>query len=239
MTLTSGTRLGPYEITAAIGAGGMGEVYKARDTRLDRTVAIKVLPDHLSQSAELRHRFEQEARAVSSLNHPHICTLHDVGQEGGIDFLVMEYLDGESLLDRLRKGPLPLSEALAYGVQIADALDKAHRQGVVHRDVKPGNIIITSSGGAKLLDFGLAKVRGGGPHGFVPKLVMDLEKESATAPAAADTGDVEHLPQIDLLSIVDEVNLLKEIEESARAHGQAQLNPRTEHRTDVRLRIRC
>ena len=140
----------------------MGEVYKARDTRLDRTVAIKVLPDHLSQSAELRHRFEQEARAVSSLNHPHICTLHDVGQEGGIDFLVMEYLDGESLLDRLRKGPLPLSEALAYGVQIADALDKTHRQGVVHRDVKPGNIIITSSGGAKLLDFGLAKVRGGG-----------------------------------------------------------------------------
>ena len=140
----------------------MGEVYKARDTRLDRTVAIKVLPEHLSQNAELRQRFEQEARAVSSLNHPHICTLHDVGQEGGIDFLVMEYLDGESLLDRLRKGPLPLAEALAYGVHIADALDKAHRQGVVHRDVKPGNIIITSSGSPKLLDFGLAKRRGGG-----------------------------------------------------------------------------
>ncbi len=134
----------------------MGEVYKARDTRLDRTVAVKVLPSHLSEDPRLRERFEREARAVSSLNHPHICTLHDVGREGGVDFLVMEYIEGESLAVRLEKGPLPLAQALRRGIEIADALDEAHRHGVVHRDLKPGNVMLTASG-AKLLDFGLAK----------------------------------------------------------------------------------
>ena len=157
MALTAGARLGPYEILSAIGAGGMGEVYRARDTRLERTVAIKVLPSHLSGDPELRQRFEREAKAVSALNCSHICTLHDIGQQGGIDYLVMEYLEGESLADRLKKGPLPLDQALRYATEIADALDKAHRNGVVHRDLKPGNIVLTKAG-AKLLDFGLAKL---------------------------------------------------------------------------------
>ncbi len=156
MALKPGTKLGPYVITAPIGAGGMGEVYRATDTRLDRTVAIKVLPEHLAQNAEMRQRFEREARAVSSLNHPHICTLHDVGEQDGVHFLVMEHLEGETLAERLLKGALPTEEALRYAIQIADAMDKAHRQGVVHRDLKPGNIMLTKSG-AKLLDFGLAK----------------------------------------------------------------------------------
>ncbi len=158
MALKSGSRLGPYEIISLIGTGGMGEVYKAKDTRLDRTIAIKVLPSHLSDNAERRERFEREARAVSSLNHPHICTLHDVGEQDGTYFLVMEYMEGETLADRLKKGPLPLEEALRYSTEIADALDKAHRQSVVHRDLKPGNIMLTKPG-AKLLDFGLAKFR--------------------------------------------------------------------------------
>ena len=158
MALPEGTRLGPYEILSPIGAGGMGEVYRAKDTRLDRTVAIKVLPSHLSDDTELRQRFEREARAVSSLNHPHICTLHDVGQQDGIDYLVMEYLEGETLAARLAKGPLQTDQVLRYAIEISDALDKAHRQGVVHRDLKPGNIMVTKSG-AKLLDFGLAKLR--------------------------------------------------------------------------------
>src|SRR5438477_8297032 len=152
MTMSSGTRLGPYEIVAPIGAGGMGEVYKARDTRLDRSVAVKILPAAFAENAEFKIRFEREARAISQLNHPNICTLYDVGE----NYLVMELLDGESLADRLAKGPLPLDQVLRYGVQIADALDKAHRAGIVHRDLKPGNIMITKSG-AKLLDFGLAK----------------------------------------------------------------------------------
>jgi len=156
MTLSAGTRLGPYEILAPLGAGGMGEVYRAKDTRLDRVVAIKVLPSHLSNNTEVQQRFEREARAVSSLSHSNICTLYDVGRQDGIDYLVMEYVDGESLADRLAKGPLPLDQVLRYSIQIADALDKAHRQGIVHRDLKPGNIMLTKSG-AKLLDFGLAK----------------------------------------------------------------------------------
>jgi len=134
----------------------MGEVYKARDTRLERTVAIKVLPSHLSSSPEVRQRFEREARTISQLSHPHICALYDVGREDGTDYLVMEYLEGETLSDRLAKGTLPLEQALRYGVEIADALDKAHRQGIVHRDLKPGNVMLTKSG-VKLLDFGLAK----------------------------------------------------------------------------------
>jgi len=151
-----GKKLGHYEIQQLIGAGGMGEVYRARDPRLDRTVAVKVLPAHLSSQPELRERFEREARTISSLNHPHICTLFDVGRQDDIEFLVMEYLDGETLAARLKKGPLPLDQALAFAIDIADALDKAHRQGVVHRDLKPGNIMLTATG-PKLLDFGLAK----------------------------------------------------------------------------------
>ena len=150
MSLTPGAKLGSYEIIAPVGAGGMGEVYKAKDIRLDRTVAIKVLPSHLADNARLRDRFEREARAVSSLNHPHICTLYDIGSQDGVDFLVLEYLEGETLADRLKKGALPLDQALCTGIEIADALDKAHRQGVVHRDLKPGNIMLTKSG-AKLL----------------------------------------------------------------------------------------
>ncbi|MBI3668064.1 MAG: serine/threonine protein kinase, partial [Acidobacteria bacterium] len=161
MPLTAGTRLGPYEILAPIGAGGMGEVYRAKDTRLDRTVAIKVLPAHLADNPELRQRFEREARAVSSLNHPHICTLYDIGRQDGIDFLVMEYLEGETLASRLSKGPMPAADGLRYAIEMADALALAHRQGVFHRDLKPGNIMLTKSG-AKLLDFGLAKLAVGG-----------------------------------------------------------------------------
>jgi serine/threonine protein kinase len=158
MALSAGTRLGPYEILAPIGAGGMGEVYKARDTRLDRTVAIKVLPGHLSSNPQLRERFEREAKAISSLSHPHICSLYDIGSQDGVDFLVMEYLEGETLAHRIKREPLRLEQVLPYAIQIADALDTAHRHGVIHRDLKPGNIMLTKSG-AKLLDFGLAKVR--------------------------------------------------------------------------------
>src|SRR5712691_8677759 len=157
MPLTPGMRLGPYEILSPLGAGGMGEVYKARDTRLDRTVAIKVLPQHLSASPEVRQRFEREAKAISQLSHAHICALYDVGREGKTEYLVMELLEGETLSDRLAKGALPLEQTLRYGTEIADALDKAHRQGIVHRDLKPGNVMLTKSG-VKLLDFGLAKL---------------------------------------------------------------------------------
>ncbi len=158
MTLTAGSKLGPYEILSRVGAGGMGEVYRARDTRLDRTVAVKVLPSHLSSDPARRQRFEREAKTISSLNHPHICTLHDVGQQDGTDYLVMEYLEGETLAQRLQKGPLPLEQVLLYATEIADALDKAHRKGVTHRDLKPGNIMLTKRG-TKLLDFGLAKLK--------------------------------------------------------------------------------
>ena len=137
MALASGTRLGPYEIQSPLGAGGMGEVYKARDTRLDRTVAIKVLPEHVAANPDLKQRFEREARTVAALNHPHICTLHDIGNQDGTDFLVMEYLEGETLAQRLTKGALPLDQALRYAVEIADALDKAHRKGITHRDLNP------------------------------------------------------------------------------------------------------
>jgi eukaryotic-like serine/threonine-protein kinase len=158
MSLQPSTRLGPYEIISSIGAGGMGEVYRARDTRLDRTVAIKVLLEHLSSNPERRERLELEAKAISSLSHPHICSLFDVGHQEGIDFLVMEYLEGETLAHRLKKGPLPPEQVLRYAIQIIDALDTAHRHGVIHRDLKPGNIMLTKTG-AKLLDFGLAKMR--------------------------------------------------------------------------------
>src|SRR6266849_1537857 len=156
MPLAPGTKLGPYEITGPLGAGGMGEVYRAKDTRLDRTVAIKILPAQFSSDPVRKQRFEREAKTISSLNHPHICVLHDVGHQDGIDYLVMECVEGETLAKRLEKGPLPLEQAMKCGAQMADALDKAHRSGVVHRDLKPGNIMLTPTG-AKLLDFGLAK----------------------------------------------------------------------------------
>jgi Tol biopolymer transport system component len=156
MALNSGSRLGPYEILAPLGAGGMGEVYRARDTRLERTVAIKILPAQFSSDPVHKQRFEREAKTISNLNHPHICVLHDIGQQDGTDYLVMECVEGETLAKRLEKGPLPLEQVLKLGAQIANALHKAHRAGIVHRDLKPGNIMLTATG-AKLLDFGLAK----------------------------------------------------------------------------------
>ncbi len=158
MALAKGFRLGPYAIQAAVGAGGMGEVYRAVDTRLDRSVAIKILPAALATDPQFRERFDREARAISQLTHPHICTLYDVGHQDGVDFLVMEYLEGETLATRLEKGPVGLDEALRVAIQIAGALSKAHAAGFVHRDLKPGNVFLTKSG-AKLLDFGLAKTR--------------------------------------------------------------------------------
>jgi eukaryotic-like serine/threonine-protein kinase len=154
--LSEGARLGPYQVLAPVGAGGMGEVYKALDTRLDRTVAIKVLPAQWAENAEMRERFEREAQTLASLNHPHICVLYDIGHENSIDFLVMEYLEGETLAARLERGPVTLDEALKIALEIVDALDKAHRRGVVHRDLKPANVMLTEAG-TKLLDFGLAK----------------------------------------------------------------------------------
>ena len=156
MALISGTRLGPYEIHSPLGAGGMGEVYRARDTRLERTVAIKILPAHFSSDPVRRQRFEREAKIISILNHPHICVVHDIGHQDGIDYLVMECIEGETLTKRLEKGPLPLDQVVKIGAEVADALDRAHRSGIVHRDLKPGNIMLTATG-AKLLDFGLAK----------------------------------------------------------------------------------
>jgi len=157
MTLAPGKKLGPYEIVAVIGAGGMGEVYRAQDTRLNREVAIKVLPEILANDERLRARFEREANSISSLNHPHICTLYDVGHQDGVHFLVMELLEGESLADRIAKGPLPIDQVLRYGAQTADALHHAHKAGIVHRDLKPSNLVLTKNG-AKLLDFGLARM---------------------------------------------------------------------------------
>ncbi len=158
MPLATGTRLGPYEVVALLGAGGMGEVYRATDTRLNRTVAIKILPPHISANPEMKQRFEREAQTIAGLNHPHICTLHDVGRQDGVDYLVMECLEGETLAARLERGPMPVAEAVRVASEVGDALDKAHRQGIVHRDFKPGNIMLTKSG-SKLLDFGLAKLR--------------------------------------------------------------------------------
>src|SRR5262245_49373313 len=157
MSLAPGTRIGPYEVVSLMGVGGMGEVYKARDTRLDRTVALKVLPAAYAADHEHRLRFEREARAISSLSHAHICALYDIGDQDGVQFLVMEHLQGETLEDRLRHGPLPLEQALRHAVEIAGALDQAHRHGVIHRDLKPANVMLTRNG-VKLLDFGLAKV---------------------------------------------------------------------------------
>src|SRR5438132_7576712 len=182
MALISGTRLGPYEILAALGAGGMGEVYKARDTRLDRTIAIKVLPAQLAADPQFRDRFDREARAISALDHPHICGLYDVGEQDGTAFLVMQYLEGDTLQDRLAKGAMPLTEALTIAIQMASALDTAHRAGITHRDLKPGNIMLTKAG-AKLLDFGLAKatrpVVAGARLSIVPTTPPNLTAQGA------------------------------------------------------------
>jgi eukaryotic-like serine/threonine-protein kinase len=158
MPIASGTRLGPYEILSSAGAGGMGEVYRAKDTRLDRIVAVKVLPSELAGDPEKRQRFEREARAISTLSHPHICTLHDIGRQDGVAYLVLEYLEGETLEKRMEKGLLSTAEVFRYAIELADALDKAHRRGIIHRDIKPGNIMVTKSG-VKLMDFGLAKLK--------------------------------------------------------------------------------
>src|SRR5260370_940959 len=160
MPLAPGTKLGPYEITAPLGTGGMGEVYRAKDTRLGRDVAIKILPKELSADPARKLRFEREAKTISGLNHPNICTLHDVGSQDGVDYLVMECVEGETLAKRLEKGPLPLEQTLKYGAQIAEALDKAHRNGIVHRDLKPGNVRLTATGAC---DPSLPGEESGGP----------------------------------------------------------------------------
>ncbi len=182
MGLTSGTKLGPYEIVSPLGAGGMGEVYRARDTRLDRTVAVKILPAHLSDNTEAKQRFDREARAISSLNHPNICTLYDVGHQNGMDYLVMEFLEGETLASRLVKGPLSPEQVLKHGTEICEGLQKAHRTGVIHRDLKPGNIMLTKTG-AKLMDFGLAKAATGPP--LSSSLTITLSGPSADQPLTA------------------------------------------------------
>jgi serine/threonine protein kinase len=190
MPLAPGTQLGPYEITAPLGAGGMGEVYRARDTRLERTVAIKILPAQFSADPVRKQRFEREAKTISSLNHPHICVLHDVGSQDGIDYLVMECVEGETLAKRLEKGPLPLEQTLRCGAQIADALDKAHRSGVVHRDLKPGNIMLTPTG-AKLLDFGLAKPAA--PLTSVATLTAAVTQSSPMTEQGAIVGTFQYM----------------------------------------------
>jgi serine/threonine protein kinase len=195
MPLSAGTRLGPYEIVSPLGAGGMGEVYRARDTRLDRTVAIKVLPTHLSANPDLRARFEREAKAISALQHSNICVLHDVGKEADVDFLVMEYLEGETLAARLARKPLPLDEALRIAIEVADALDMAHRHGVIHRDLKPGNIMLTKSG-AKLMDFGLAKPHGFATSGSIPAFSAVATMTSPVSPittAGTVVGTVQYM----------------------------------------------
>jgi eukaryotic-like serine/threonine-protein kinase len=169
MALLTGARLGPYEVLELVGAGGMGEVYRARDTRLDRTVALKLLPATLAADPSRRARFDREARAISALSHPHICTLHDIGDQDGQAYLVMEFVEGETLRQRLKRGPLPVAQALEVATQIAEALEAAHRHGIIHRDLKPDNVMLTKTG-AKLLDFGLARLTGHGDQPIVEEL---------------------------------------------------------------------
>ena len=187
MPLPAGAKLGPYQIQSPLGAGGMGEVYKAKDTRLDRTVAIKILAAHVSSSSEIKQRFEREARTVSSLNHPHICQLYDVGSQDGTEYLVMEFLEGETLADRLRKGALPLGEFLKISTEVAEALAVAHRAGIVHRDLKPGNIMLTKSG-AKLMDFGLAKPTVPGASGSSAAPLLSAAHTTSMASPMASPG---------------------------------------------------
>ncbi len=193
LTLTAGSRLGPYEIQSPLGAGGMGEVYKARDTRLGRDVAVKVLPQHMSASPELRQRLDREAKTISQLSHPHICMLHDVGHQDGTDYLVMEYLEGETLADRLGKGAVPVDQALKIGIEIAGALDAAHKSGIVHRDLKPGNIMLTKSG-VKLLDFGLAKLQAApSPVSAVTSLPTALQESQPLTTRGTILGTFQYM----------------------------------------------
>jgi serine/threonine protein kinase len=193
MTLPAGSRLGPYEILSAVGAGGMGEVYRAKDTRLDRRVAVKVLPAHLSENPAFRQRFEREAKTISQLSHPHICTVHDVGNQDGVEYLVMEFLEGETLASRLARGPLPIEQVLRYGIEISDALDQAHRQGIVHRDLKPGNVMLTKSG-LKLVDFGLAKVALPAPGSIVSSLsVVPTQAEMGLTAEGTILGTFQYM----------------------------------------------
>jgi serine/threonine protein kinase/Tol biopolymer transport system component len=192
MSFQPGARLGPYEIQAAIGSGGMGEVYKALDTRLGRSVAIKVLPAQFALDPTRRERFEREARAIATLAHPHICVVHDVGHQDGFDFLVMEYLEGEALAGRLAKGPLPFDQVVRQGIEIADALNSAHKHGIVHRDLKPGNIVLTKAG-AKLLDFGLAKLRPEGERGGEPAISETPTRTNRLTEAGTILGTVQYM----------------------------------------------
>jgi len=182
--LKSGAKLGPYDILGALGSGGMGDVYRALDTRLDRIVAIKVPPAHVADRPEFRERFQREARTIASLNHPHICTLHDMGRQGGIDYLVMEYVEGETLAQRLPQGPLPLDQVLELGIEIADALDAAHAKGIAHRDIKPANIAINARGHAKILDFGLAKLMPAGREVNLSEMPTAADLHQLTRPGS-------------------------------------------------------
>src|SRR5439155_14213246 len=182
MSLAPGVRLGAYEIISRIAVGGMGEVYRARDTRLNRIVAIKILPEHSAADPQFKERFEREARAISSLEHPNICALYDVGEHDSTSYLVMQHLEGETLEARLQKGAVPIEQALQYAIEIADALDKAHHQGIIHRDLKPGNIMLTKSG-AKLLDFGLAK-------SAAPRLAGELSMLPTSPPTLTAQGAI-------------------------------------------------
>ena len=202
VSVTAGTRLGPYEVVAPIGAGGMGQVWRARDGRLDRMVAIKVLPGEFARDARLRMRLEREAKAISTLSHPNICTLYDIGHDDGIDYLVMEYVEGETLAGRLARGPLPLDQVLRYGTEIAAALDRAHKKGIVHRDLKPENIMITKTG-AKLLDFGLARIAEAPQED--PRATASITEEQIVgtlpymAPEQLEGGEIDH--RVDLFAL--------------------------------------
>jgi serine/threonine protein kinase len=217
MALTPGTKLGPYEIQP-LGAGGMGEVYRARDTRLDRTVAVKILPSHLSENPGAKQRFDREARAISSLNHPNICTLYDVGHQEGVDYLVMEFLEGETLADRLMKGPLPMDQVLKYGIEICEGLESAHKTGVTHRDLKPGNIMLTKSG-----------LRPDRRSRYKRQSRTDEAKRRTSLPA--DRKEVSRgLPPVLLQTLTEELPFLRlevgdsiEGERSPRLHDQPQL----------------
>ena len=218
MSLAPGTQLGPYKIEAPLGAGGMGEVYRARDTRLGRDVAVKILPKEMSADATRKQRFEREAKTISSLNHPHICVLYDVGHQDGTDYLVMECVEGETLAKLLEKGPLPLEQVLKYGAQIADALDKAHRSGVVRRDLKPGNIVLATTG-AKLLDFGLAKP--------VSPLASGMTLTADTPRAAMTHDDCERVRPLRPCKRVSPRPCIQSVRE---AEQECQGSPRTNHR---------
>jgi eukaryotic-like serine/threonine-protein kinase len=190
MSIAAGTRFGPYEIISAAGAGGMGEVYRAKDTRLDRIVAVKVLPAKLAHDPEKKQRFEREARSISTLAHPHICTLHDIGHQDGVDYLILEYLEGETLEKKLEKGSLPTTEVLKYAIELADALDKAHRHGIIHRDLKPGNIMLIKSG-VKLMDFGLAKLTS--ESAFMPDALTEMTSDKKLTAEGTILGTLHYM----------------------------------------------